>query len=142
MRRSFGDLDLVAIYVAGIVVVSHHIIAAVGVDAQGNKHALGLASGSSENAKVVRDLDVLVDAPSGITLLGMPRIRQTIEAEPGLSVNLLAVAALPPVFRDQVPAVLPPTGAADAPFGLLATHRHGWQNPQVLLTTAQATESA
>jgi transposase-like protein len=28
----------------------------VGVDAQGNKHVLGLASGNSENAKVVKDL--------------------------------------------------------------------------------------
>ncbi len=40
----------------GIIVASYHIIAAVGVDAQGNKHVLGLALGSSENAKVVKDL--------------------------------------------------------------------------------------
>lgn len=56
MSRSFADTDLVAIYVDGIIVASHHIIAAVGVDAQGRKHVLGLASGSSENAKVVKDL--------------------------------------------------------------------------------------
>lgn len=56
MSRSFAEIDLVAIYVDGIVVASHHVIAAVGVDAQGNKHVLGLASGSSENAKVVKDL--------------------------------------------------------------------------------------
>ena len=56
MSRSFAEIDLVAIYVDGIIVASHHIIAAVGVDAQGNKHVLGLASGSSENAKVVKDL--------------------------------------------------------------------------------------
>jgi putative transposase len=56
MSRSFADIDLVAFYVDGIIVASHHIIAAVGVDAQGNKHVLGLASGSSENAKVVKDL--------------------------------------------------------------------------------------
>ena len=54
MSRSFAEIDLVAIYVDGIIVASHHIIAAVGVDAQGNKHVLGLASGSSENAKVQR----------------------------------------------------------------------------------------
>jgi putative transposase len=56
MSRDFTKTDLVAIYVDGIVVASHHVIAAVGVDAQGTKHVLGLASGSSENAKVVKDL--------------------------------------------------------------------------------------
>ena len=56
MGRSFAQMDLVAIYVDGIIVASHHIIAAVGVDAQGAKHVLGLASGSSENARVVKDL--------------------------------------------------------------------------------------
>lgn len=56
MSRSFCDTDLVAIYVDGVIVARHHIIAAVGVDAQGNKHVLGLAPGSSENAKVVKDL--------------------------------------------------------------------------------------
>jgi len=55
-HRSFAEIELVAIYVDGIIVASHHIIAAVGVDAQGNKHVLGLAPGSSENAKVVKDL--------------------------------------------------------------------------------------
>jgi transposase-like protein len=38
------------------MVGKHHIIAAVGVNAQGSKHVLGLAPGSSENAKVVKDL--------------------------------------------------------------------------------------
>lgn len=56
MSRSYADMDIVAVYVDGIIVASHHIIAAVGVDAQGAKHVLGLASGSSENAKVVKDL--------------------------------------------------------------------------------------
>ena len=56
MSRSFADMDIVAVYLDGIIVASHHIIAAVGVDAQGAKHVLGLASGSSENAKVVKDL--------------------------------------------------------------------------------------
>ena len=56
MSRSFADMDLVAIYVDGVIVAAHHIIAAVGVDAQGSKHVLGLVSGSSENAKIVKDL--------------------------------------------------------------------------------------
>lgn len=56
MSRDLSQTDWVAIYVDGIIVASHHIIAAVGVDAQGDKHVLGLAPGSSENAKVVKDL--------------------------------------------------------------------------------------
>lgn len=56
MSRDLSKHDFVAIYVDGIIVAKHHIIAAVGVDAQGSKHVLGLAAGSSENAKVVKDL--------------------------------------------------------------------------------------
>ena len=56
MARDFAGTDLVAVYVDGIIVARHHIIAAVGVDATGAKHMLGIVSGSSENAKVVKDL--------------------------------------------------------------------------------------
>jgi transposase-like protein len=56
MARDLSQIDFVAMYVDGLIVAKHHIIAAVGVDAQGNKHVLGLAPGSSENAKVVKDL--------------------------------------------------------------------------------------
>ena len=56
MSRDFTKTDLVAIYVDGIIVAKHHIIAAVGVDQSGAKHMLGIVSGSSENAKVVKDL--------------------------------------------------------------------------------------
>ncbi|MCX7246514.1 MAG: transposase, partial [Burkholderiales bacterium] len=55
-----------------IIVAKHHIIAAVGVDAHGNKHVLGLASGSSENAKVVKDLLVTL-ADRGVDL-NVPRL--------------------------------------------------------------------
>lgn len=56
MSRDFSKIDLMAIYVDGIVVARHHVIAAIGVDSIGTKYMLGLASGSSENAKVVKDL--------------------------------------------------------------------------------------
>jgi len=56
MGRDLSKTDFVAMYVDGVIVGKHHIIAAVGVDAQGSKHVLGLAPGSSENAKVVKDL--------------------------------------------------------------------------------------
>lgn len=56
MDRDFAQVDLVAIYVDGIIVAKHHIIAAMGVDATGHKHVLGLVPGSSENTKVAKDL--------------------------------------------------------------------------------------
>ena len=56
MSREFENSDLVAIYIDGIIVARHHLIGAIGVDSTGAKHMLGLASGSSENAKVVKDL--------------------------------------------------------------------------------------
>jgi putative transposase len=55
-ERSLKDMQLLVIYIDGIVVDAHHVLAAVGVDEQGDKHLLGLAAGSSENAAVVKDL--------------------------------------------------------------------------------------
>ena len=48
------------------------------------------------------DLDLLVDAPRGTTLLDMVRIQNAIEAQIGLPVDVLTAADLPPRFRDQV----------------------------------------
>jgi len=56
MGRRFDEVDILAIWVDGIIVDDHHILAAVGVDAEGEKHLLGLAQGSSENAQVAKDL--------------------------------------------------------------------------------------
>jgi transposase-like protein len=50
MQRRLDGIELLAIYLDGIVVSRHHILAAVGVDSQGRKHLLGLAQGASENA--------------------------------------------------------------------------------------------
>ena len=55
-ERSLADLAVLVIYIDGIDVDGHHIIAAVGVDEAGDKHLLGLALGASENAQVVKDL--------------------------------------------------------------------------------------
>jgi len=56
MQRRFDGVELLAIYIDGIVVADHHIVTAIGVDADGTKHLLGLTVGSSENARVVKDL--------------------------------------------------------------------------------------
>ncbi len=56
MQRRFDDVELLAIYIDGIVVADHHIVTAIGVDGHGTKHLLGLTAGSSENGRVVKDL--------------------------------------------------------------------------------------
>ena len=55
-ERSLKGVTALVIYIDGINVAGHHIIAAVGVDEAGDKHMLGLAAGASENAQVVKDL--------------------------------------------------------------------------------------
>jgi putative transposase len=56
MERSFKEHDILAVYIDGIEVAGHHVVAAVGLDDSGEKHLLGLVRGSSENAGVVKDL--------------------------------------------------------------------------------------
>jgi transposase-like protein len=56
MERRFDGVDMLAIYIDGIIIDKHHILAAVGVDNAGKKHLLGLSQGASENAQVVKDL--------------------------------------------------------------------------------------
>ena len=55
-ERRFDDRDILLIYLDGLRFGRHHVLAAVGVDSQGNKHVLGLRQGASENAVVVQGL--------------------------------------------------------------------------------------
>ena len=55
-ERRFGDIDIVAIYIDGIQFGDCHVIVALGVDAGGFKHVLGLREGGSENGRVATDL--------------------------------------------------------------------------------------
>jgi transposase-like protein len=73
MNRDLSQIDFVAVYADGIIVAHHHVIAAVGVDAQGKKYVHGLAPGSSENVKVVKDLLGAL-AQCGLDL-NIPRLR-------------------------------------------------------------------
>lgn len=55
-ERDFSGLDILAVWVDGIQLGSYHVICAVGVDAQGHKHMLGLREGATENAVVAKAL--------------------------------------------------------------------------------------
>jgi len=56
MERRLDAWDLLVIYVDGIQFGDHHVLAAVGVDADGVKHVLGVREGASENAEVTTAL--------------------------------------------------------------------------------------
>lgn len=51
--RRYDHLDLVAIFLDGLVFGAFHVMVAVGVAADGTKHVLGLREGGSENHEVV-----------------------------------------------------------------------------------------
>jgi putative transposase len=55
-ERDFSDVDILVIYLDGLVFGEHHVVGAIGVDAQGKKHVLGLREGASENTVVVTAL--------------------------------------------------------------------------------------
>jgi len=56
LARRFDELDLLVIYVDGLIFSGHTVLAAVGVDRQGNKHVLGLQQAATENAAAAEDL--------------------------------------------------------------------------------------
>lgn len=56
LERRFDDVDILIVYVDGIVFAEHSIVAAVGVDARGYKHVLGIAEGATENSAVATAL--------------------------------------------------------------------------------------
>jgi len=55
-ERDFATHDILAVWVDGIQLGAYHVICAVGVDAGGNKHVLGLREGATENAEVAKAL--------------------------------------------------------------------------------------
>ncbi len=55
-ERRLDDLDLLIIYLDGVIFGEHHVLVAVGVDAEGHKQVLGLAEGASENPVVAQGL--------------------------------------------------------------------------------------
>ena len=55
-ERDFPQLDILAVWIDGIQLGPYHVICAVGVDATGQKHVLGLREGATENAEVAKAL--------------------------------------------------------------------------------------
>ncbi len=55
-ERRFDDVELLVIYLDGVIFGDHHVLVGVGVDEKGKKHVLGIAEGASENQVVARGL--------------------------------------------------------------------------------------
>lgn len=55
-RRPLGELDLVALMIDGIGLGEHTLVVALGIDATGQKHALAIREGSTENASLCRSM--------------------------------------------------------------------------------------
>ena len=55
-ERRLDALDLLVLYLDGVIFGDHHVLVAVGVDAEGHKHVLGIAEGASENQAVAKGL--------------------------------------------------------------------------------------
>lgn len=56
LSMPLNNMDIVVLYIDGIVVAEHTVLVALGVDMQGTKHLLGLWEGATENATVCREL--------------------------------------------------------------------------------------
>lgn len=54
--RPLDTLNLIALLIDGVVFAEHCVIVALGIDASGRKHPLGLWSGSTENAGICQAL--------------------------------------------------------------------------------------
>jgi len=55
-ERDLSGLEILALWIDGLQLGPYHVICAVGVDAGGHKHVLGLREGATENAVVAQAL--------------------------------------------------------------------------------------
>jgi putative transposase len=121
-ERRFDGVELLVLYVDGIVFGDHHVVVAVGVDQEGRKHVLGLAEGASENQVVVRGLlenlverGVKPDRRYLFVIDGSKALRTAIQAVFGQEQAVQrcrqhkienVVSYLPEELKDQVKAVM------------------------------------
>jgi len=88
LERKFDNLDLLILYIDGIVIGGHSVLVAIGVDANGYKHVLGMKEGASENSTVVKAL--LTDLVERGVKPGVKRLF-VIDGSPALRLGIDAV---------------------------------------------------
>ena len=85
LSRPLGDLDLQVVMIDGIDYHDHTILVALGIDARGTKHVLGVREGTPENSAVagallsdVVDRGLAVDQPLLFVIAGGTALRKAI----------------------------------------------------------------
>ena len=121
-ERRLDELDLLILYVDGVIFGKHHVLVVVGVDEEGKKHVLGIAEGASENQAVAKGLledlvqrGVRTDRKYLFVIDGSKALRAAIDAVFGGKHPVQrcrqhkienVMGYLPEHLKDQVKAVL------------------------------------
>jgi putative transposase len=121
-ERRFDAVQLLVIYLDGVIFGDHHVLVAVGVDGEGRKHVLGLAEGASENQVVAKGLledlvrrGVKLDRKYLFVIDGSKALRAAIDAVFGAKHPVQrcrchkienVMGYLPEELKEQVKAVL------------------------------------
>ena len=121
-ERRFDAVQLLVIYLDGVIFGDHHVLVAVGVDGEGKKHVLGLAEGASENQVVAKGLledlvrrGVKLDRKYLFVIDGSKALRAAIDAVFGAKHPVQrcrhhkienVMGYLPEELKEQVKAVL------------------------------------
>lgn len=121
-ERRFDAVNLLVLYLDGVVFGEHHVLVAVGVDEEGKKHVLGLAEGASENQAVAKGLleevvrrGVKLDRKYLFVIDGSKALRAAIDAVFGAKHPVQrcrhhkienVMGYLPEELKDQVKAAL------------------------------------
>jgi putative transposase len=121
-ERRFEAVNLLVIYLDGVIFGEHHVLVAMGVDEEGKKHVLGLAEGASENQAVAKGLledvvrrGVKLDRKYLFVIDGSKALRAAIDAVFGAKHPVQrcrhhkienVMGYLPEELKDQVKAAL------------------------------------
>lgn len=146
-ERDFKEKDILVVYLDGLIFGGHHVLVALGVDSQGNKHVLGITEGGSENAVVAKGLlEDLVER--GVTpgrrrlfvIDGSKALRSAIDAVYGKENPVQrcrnhkvrnVLGYLPEHLRDQVGAAMKAAYRMEADAGMMQLEKQAqWLDTQ------------
>ena len=146
-ERRFEEKDILVIYLDGLILGGHHVLVALGVDAQGVKHVLGITEGGSENAVVAKGLledlvgrGVKPDRRRLFVIDGSKALRSAIDAVYGKENPVQrcrnhkvrnVLGYLPEHLRDQVGAAMKAAYRLEADAGMMQLEKQAqWLDTQ------------
>ncbi len=146
-ERRFEEKDILVVYLDGLSFGGHHVLVALGVDAQGVKHVLGLAEGGSANAVVAKGLledlverGVKPDRRRLFAIDGSKALRSAIDAVYGKENPVQrcrnhkvrnVLGHLPEHLRDQVGAAMKAAFRLEADAGMTQLEKQAqWLDTQ------------